>query len=50
MDTVKYMLSNRPHVSKLIVKAEPKQVGWRQWGERDVQEHRKDIRHGISQS
>jgi hypothetical protein len=50
MDTIKYMLSNRPHVSKLIVKAEPKQVGWRQWGERDIQEHRRDVRHASHQS
>ena len=46
MDTTKYMLSHRPSVSKLIVAKEPKSVGWRQWGERDVEEKRRDVRHG----
>lgn len=46
MDTTKYMLSNRPNISKLVIKADPKTVGWRQWGERDIQEVRRDIRHG----
>jgi phage terminase large subunit len=46
MDTTKYMLSHRPTVSKLVIAQSPKEVGWRQWGERDVQEHRKDVRHG----
>ena len=46
MDTTKYMLSHRPTVSKLVVAQSPKEVGWRQWGERDIQEHRKDVRHG----
>ena len=45
MDTLKYMLSDRPNIAKLVTKADPKQVGWRQWGERDVQEKREDIRH-----
>jgi phage terminase large subunit len=48
MDTLKYLLSNRPAVSKLTVRKADKDVGWRQWGERDIQEHRKDIRHGGS--
>ena len=46
MDTTKYMLSNRPNISKLMVSKEAKEVGWRQWGERDIQEHRRDSRHG----
>jgi len=46
MDTTKYMLTNRPNISKLTVRADPKEVGWRKWGERDLQEHRKSIRYG----
>ena len=46
MDTTKYLLSNRPNISKLIVKADPKTVGWRKWGERDVQEQVRNSRHG----
>lgn len=46
MDTTKYMLSNRPNVSKLIVAKNPKEVGWRQWGERDIQEERRIARYG----
>jgi hypothetical protein len=46
MDTTKYMLSNRPNISRLIVKRDPKTVGWTQWGERDIQEKRRNIRHG----
>ncbi|KKM82513.1 hypothetical protein LCGC14_1318860, partial [marine sediment metagenome] len=46
MDTSKYMLTNRPNISKLTVRHNPKEVGWRQWGERDLQEHRKSIRYG----
>tara|TARA_R110002020_G_scaffold83394_3_gene206565 strand:- start:315 stop:1862 length:1548 start_codon:yes stop_codon:yes gene_type:complete len=36
MDTIKYMLTNRPAVSKLIIPLKDEQVGWRQWGERDI--------------
>jgi hypothetical protein len=46
MDTTKYMLSHRPNISKLMVAHNPKKVGWYQWGERDRQEDRKNIRHG----
>jgi phage terminase large subunit len=46
MDTTKYMLSNRPNISKIRVAANSKQVGWRQWGTRDIEEVRKDHRHG----
>jgi hypothetical protein len=46
MDTTKYMLSNRPNISKLTVAHNPKEVGWRKWGERDVQEDRRNVRHG----
>ncbi len=46
MDTTKYLLSNRPNISKLIVQRDPKTVGWRQWGERDIQEERRNARHG----
>lgn len=45
MDTTKYLLSNRPNVSKLILAKRPKTVGWMQWGERDINEVRRDIRH-----
>jgi phage terminase large subunit len=45
MDTIKYMLSNRPNVSKLVFTRESKKVGWYKWGERDVQEARRNIRH-----
>jgi phage terminase large subunit len=46
MDTTKYILSDRPNVSKLMVSMNPKKVGWYQWGERDVQEERRNVRHG----
>ena len=46
MDTAKYMFSNRPNISKLIVARNPKKVGWLRWGERDIQETRKSVRHG----
>ena len=46
MDTLKYMLSNRPNISKLTKSVQRKDVGWRQWGERDIQEDRKSLRHG----
>lgn len=46
MDTTKYLLSNRPSISKMIIARNPKTVGWQQWGERDVQEKRRDHRHG----
>tara|TARA_R110002124_G_scaffold278178_3_gene450004 strand:- start:243 stop:731 length:489 start_codon:yes stop_codon:yes gene_type:complete len=46
MDTTKYMLSHRPNISKLMVNREAKKVGWYQWGERDVNEERRNVRHG----
>ena len=45
MDTLKYMLSHRPNISKLLIATKPQEVGWRQWGERDVQEDRRSMRH-----
>jgi phage terminase large subunit len=45
MDTTKYMLSDRPNISKLMIAKNPKKVGWYQWGERDVNEERRSIRH-----
>ena len=45
MDTTKYLLSNRPTVTKLAKKLKPKVVGWYKWGERDKQEDRKRMRH-----
>jgi len=46
MDTTKYLLSNRPNISKLIIPNKPKVVGWRQWGERDIQEKKRIARYG----
>jgi len=46
MDTTKYILSHRPNISKLLVATKPKEVGWLQWGERDIEETRRDYRHG----
>ena len=46
MDTTKYMLSHRPNLSKLLVVKSAKDVGWRKWGERDLQEARRSLRHG----
>jgi len=46
MDTTKYLLSNRPNISKLMVSHAKKQVGWYKWGERDIQEDRRNLRHG----
>lgn len=46
MDTTKYMLSERPNISKLRVANSPKEVGWTTWGERDIQETRRNLRHG----
>lgn len=45
MDTTKYLLSNRPNISKITISKEPKVVGWYKWGERDRQEDRKRMRH-----
>ena len=46
MDTTKYLLSNRPNVSKLIIAKRPEKVGWFQWGERDIQEDQRIARYG----
>ena len=46
MDTTKYLLSNRPNVSKILASFDPKPVGWRSWGERDIQDKRVSVRHG----
>lgn len=46
MDTIKYMLSHRPNVSKLIQAAHRPDVGWRKWGERDMPEMTRNVRHG----
>lgn len=46
MDTTKYMLSDRPSISKMLIKREPHEIGWRSWGERDLQTERRNIRHG----
>ena len=46
MDTTKYMLSHRPSISKLSVAHNPKKAGWYEWGERDVNEERRNTRHG----
>lgn len=45
MDTTKYMLSHRPQISTLLVQHSPKEVGWRQWGERDIQNETRSVRH-----
>ncbi len=46
MDVIKYILSKRPPISKLIKAARPKQVGWYGWGERDLPAEHRDVRHG----
>lgn len=46
MDTMKYMLSHRPNISKMVVRLEDKQVGWYKWGERDIEQDRRNLRHG----
>jgi hypothetical protein len=46
MDTVKYMLSNRPHISVLVKPKVIKPVGWTKWGERDIQDRQENARHG----
>jgi phage terminase large subunit len=46
MDTTKYLLSHRPNISKLMVSKVQKDIGWRSWGERDIQEVRRNVRHG----
>jgi hypothetical protein len=46
MDTTKYLLSNRPSISKMIIARNPKTVGWQKWGERDIQERTRNTRHG----
>lgn len=46
-DTLKYMLSKRPKIAKLLKRYDPKPVGWQRWGERDIVErHSKAHRHG----
>lgn len=46
MDTIKYMLSHRPNISKLIKATHRPDVGWRKWGERDMPEATRNVRHG----
>ena len=46
MDTTKYLLSERPNISKLMSKHTDKTIGWRSWGERDIEETRRNVRHG----
>lgn len=46
MDTIKYLLSKRPQISSVIIQRKPEEFGWRKWGERDMQESRRDVRHG----
>ena len=45
MDTIKYMLSHVPEISVLIKPVREQVVGWRKWGEREIQVGDKDIRH-----
>jgi hypothetical protein len=40
MDTMKYLLSERPAISTFLVSADPKPVGWFKWGEREAQDER----------
>jgi len=47
MNTIKYLLSRRPELAKILEFKKPKQVGWYKWGERDIQATtRKLARHG----
>jgi len=46
MDTTKYMLSHRPNISTLIKPTRPEVVGWRQWGEKDIEERERNSRYG----
>jgi len=46
MDTIKYMLSHRPAVSKMIMPQNPQTIGWRKWGERDMPEATRNVRYG----
>lgn len=46
MDTVKYMLTHRPNVAKLIKPQVATPIGLMKWGERDVQEEHRNYRHG----
>jgi len=46
LDTVKYMLSHRPAISKLIAPAATKEVGWRRWGEVDPPDEIRNTRYG----
>jgi len=45
MDTIKYILSHQPDISVLLRSGKPKQVGWLQWGERELQQNVTDPRH-----
>ena len=46
MDTVKYMMSHRPNISKVILPPQKKEVGWMKWGERDLPDNIRSVRHG----
>tara|TARA_R100000458_G_C8276283_1_gene251537 strand:+ start:1552 stop:3105 length:1554 start_codon:yes stop_codon:yes gene_type:complete len=46
MDTVKYMMSHRPNISKVILPPQKKDVGWMKWGERDLPDNIRSVRHG----
>ena len=46
MDTIKYMLTDRPAISKLIVPTRDEPLGWRRWGERDIPDSIRNPRYG----
>ncbi len=46
MDTIKYMLTNRPKMSTLIKFKKPKKPGWFRWGECALPDTRTSCRYG----
>lgn len=45
MDTLKYMFTDRPPISKIVVPEKRQPVGWRRWGEMDIRTDTRISRH-----
>ena len=46
MDTIKYMLSKRPEIARIVMKPRFGQVGLRKWGERELPSQERNVRYG----
>ena len=46
MNTIKYMLSRRPEIAKILKPKRDKPVGWFKWGEREIHQDVRLAHHG----